>query len=122
MSQDFFENTLGAGKPNLGAEMPPHRGVDTSREAAQKLAPKWTGLKLDCLHAIEAAGDAGLTCDELAYKLRRSIMNVRPAVTVLANAGAVKDSGNRRVNGNTNKTIVWVRSSGQAIPAGQGQS
>lgn len=102
----------------LGVTTPPHRGVDTSRAAAKKIAPSWTGIKLMCLQEIVAAGpvnvleqtsSGGMTADEIADKLRVSILSIRPAVTTLANAGVVMDSGARRYNSRNNQTIVWVR-------------
>lgn len=104
-------------------EQPPvrHDAVDTSRAAAARIAPVWTGIKRLCLEAIIAEGASGLTCDELAADSGLSILSVRPAVCMLAKGGAIVDSGGRRRNERGNTAIVWVAAPG-LVPGSGGRA
>lgn len=87
---------------------PGHRGVDTSKAAADDIAPKLGKLQRMALRAIREAGWLGLTADELAARLELSRYAVQPRTSELKLKGLIRDSGQRRPNGTGKKAIVWI--------------
>jgi hypothetical protein len=59
----------------------------TSRDAARRIAPKVQTLRDQVMVAYRAAWPAGLTADEVAAKIGKSILSVRPRVTELRGLG-----------------------------------
>lgn len=59
----------------------------TSRDAARKIAPRAQTLRDQVLIAYRVAWPAGLTADEAAAKMGKSILSVRPRVTELRKTG-----------------------------------
>lgn len=85
------------------------RDTDTSRAAAEAMAAEAPRLRELVLEEIRKAGRArGLTADEAAHRLRRSVLAIRPRVTELSNAGLIRDSGSRRSNASGRGAIVWI--------------
>lgn len=74
---------------------PGHYGSDTSRAAAEHIAPDAARLRGMVLAEIRRAPG---TADEIAGRLALSILSVRPRVTELAKTGAIEDTGERRAN------------------------
>lgn len=95
-------------EPRSYPHAPGHRGVDTSRKAAEEIAPKQSRLQAMVLSAVRAAGARGLTPDEAAATLDLSILTVRPRFTELKLKGLIRDSGQRRLNGNFKSAIAWI--------------
>jgi hypothetical protein len=89
-------------------ESPGHRGVDTSIEAAQALAPKLGRLQRMAMKAIHDAGDTGLTADELAARLKMTRYAIQPRTSELKCKSIIRDSGLRRPNESGKNAIVWV--------------
>ena len=89
-------------------DAPGHRGVDTSVAAAVALSPALGRLQQMARLAIAAAGDRGLTADELAATLHLSRWSIQPRTTELKRKGLVRDSGQRRANVTGKDAIVWV--------------
>lgn len=90
---------------------PGWRKPETSIEAAEAIAPAVEGLRAEVLAAIrraEALGSDGLTADEAAAKLERSILAIRPRVTELRALGLLFDSGERRQNESGRRAVVWT--------------
>ena len=87
---------------------PGHRGVSTSVEAANALAPRLGRLQKLVLKAIVEACPAGLTADELAAKLHLDRWSVQPRTSELKLKELIQDSGRRRPNVTGKKAIVWV--------------
>lgn len=79
---------------------------DTSREAAEEIAPTAPQLRARALAVLERSN--GLTADEVAGRLGLSILAIRPRVTELARMGKVRDSGARRRNASGKRAIVWA--------------
>ena len=77
--------------------------TDTSREAAEKVDA--ATLRGKVLATIGREGP--LTADEVAAKLRLSILSVRPRCTELRELGKLEDSGIRRANVSGRRAIVW---------------
>lgn len=99
-----------AGERQRGFDWPvPARDTDTSRAAAEAISAEAPRLRELVLEQIRNAGRAhGLTADEAARRLRRSVLAIRPRVTELSNAGLIRDSGARRSNASGRGAIVWV--------------
>tara|TARA_R110002124_G_scaffold183401_4_gene350792 strand:- start:12042 stop:12362 length:321 start_codon:yes stop_codon:yes gene_type:complete len=87
---------------------PGHRGIDTSMEAAEKIAPKLGKLQALTFHAICLAGSDGLTAHELYAQLGMSNDSIQPRISELQSLGKIKDSGQRRRNASGVNAKVWI--------------
>lgn len=85
---------------------PPARRSDTSEAAARKLKPSAARLRRLVLDAFRGAGPGGLTADEVAARLRLSVLAVRPRVSELRKAGMIADAGARRPNRSGRSAMV----------------
>lgn len=86
-----------------------HRNApDTEREAAEKIAPRVTGLRLKVLSALRDEGEAGATGEVITNILGEWLYSVKPRITELARMGLVEDSGRRVLNSRKRREIVWV--------------
>ena len=97
-------------------DAPGHRHVDTSIEAADAIAPDLGRLQRLAETEIRAAGDAGLTADELAARLKLERWSVQPRTTELSRKGFIRDSGLRRQNVTGKRAIVWVTATRDNAP------
>lgn len=79
---------------------------DTSRDAAEKVAPEAAQLRARVLAVLERSN--GLTADETAGRLGLSILSIRPRCTELSRLGKIRDSGHRRANASGRSAIVWA--------------
>lgn len=85
-------------------ESPGYKESGASREAAlsmQEDAATLRGRALDLLK-WEA-----LTADEVAARLSRSILSIRPRISELRAKGLVENTGARRVNASGKAAAVW---------------
>jgi hypothetical protein len=89
-------------------DAPGHRGIDTSIDAADAIAPKLGRLQRLAETMIRAAGDNGLTADELAARAGMERWSIQPRTTELQRQGISRDSGKRRRNITGKAAIVWV--------------
>lgn len=89
-------------------ENPGHRGVDTSIEAAQKVASIAPVLREKVLQGVAAAGANGLTVLEGCERFGWDRHGVQPRFTELKVLGKIIDSGQRRRNPSGVRAIVWV--------------
>lgn len=94
-------------------DSPGHRGVDTSVEAADAIAPRQVPLQRQVLRTIVAAGEYGATTNEIAAKLEINRDSIQPRTSELRSKMLIMDSGERRKNANGKNAIVWT-----AQPAG----
>lgn len=86
-----------------------HRNApDTEVEAAEKIAPRVTGLRLKALRALRDAGQDGATGEEVTTILDEWLYSVKPRITELVRHGLVEDSGRRVLNSRKRREIVWV--------------
>ena len=86
-----------------------HRNApDTEREAAEKIAPRVTGLRLKVLSALRDEGETGATGEVITNILGEWLYSVKPRITELARMGLVEDSGRRVMNSRKRREIVWV--------------
>jgi predicted ArsR family transcriptional regulator len=89
---------------------PAHRGIDTSIEAADDIAPKLGRLQHQVVTAIQSARENGLTGDEVAARMGVERWSVRPRTSELRRKGVIRDSGRRRPNASGRSAIIWVAS------------
>lgn len=83
-----------------------HRNAaDTEIEAAEKVAPRVTGLRLKVLRQLSQYGAA--TGEEVADSLDEWLYSVKPRITELARYGLVEDSGDRKLNIRKRREIIW---------------
>ena len=68
-------------------DAPGHRGVNTSVERAEALAPIAAGLRAKVLAAIVAAGASGLTSEEAAERTHMDFGTAQPIVWTAVNNG-----------------------------------
>ena len=76
----------------------------TSREAAEKMAPRAATLRHRILMVL-ASGPR--TADETASLLNESVLAVRPRFTELQELGEIEDTGTRRLNQSGRSAMVW---------------
>lgn len=62
----------------------------TSRAAAEKIAPRAATLRDQVLAVYRDAWPSGLTSDEVAAKMGKSILSIRPRVTELRRTGDLR--------------------------------
>jgi len=87
-------------------DVPGWKGRHTARDAArlaEAFAPTIRGAALRTLQAHPA----GLTADEVADTINRSILAVRPRLSELSKMGLIFDSGTTRANTSGVQAIVW---------------
>lgn len=94
--------------PDVYPDTPGYRATDTSREAADAIAPVSARLQRLALRAIHAAGAAGLTADELAATLGVQRATIQPRTSELRRGHLIVDSGQRRRNASGVRAIVWT--------------
>lgn len=80
---------------------------DTSRIAAEQIAPQLPRLRANCLTTLRLFGDGGATADEVADELDRSILSIRPRFSELLRQGLIRDTGIRRRNQSGCSAKVW---------------
>ncbi len=80
---------------------------DTSRAAANRIAPKAGTKRWIVLDAILATPD-GLTDEQMQLSIPMSPNTQRPRRVELVEQGLIKDSGQRRHTSTGDAAIVWV--------------
>ncbi len=88
---------------------PGFRARETSKAAADAVAPRAANLRERALFEIRLRRETGLTADEVARALGQDVLTIRPRVAELARMGVIRDGGERRENKSGKKAIVWVR-------------
>ncbi len=83
-----------------------HRGVDTSREAAEAIAPKAARYR-HLVHKVLFDHPNGLTVDEVCAKAGHPRFRLQPRFSDLRRLGMIRDTGARRFNVSGARAIVW---------------
>lgn len=83
------------------------RDGGTSRAAARFMGNTAESLRAAVLSAIVASPD-GLTADEVAARLGRSPLAIRPRVTELGEQRRIFKSGRKRPSSTTRPSAVWI--------------
>lgn len=86
----------------------PSNGSSTSKAAAASLRPVVGTLRRAVLDAVVAAGEEGVTCDELEAAMEGRHQTVSPRLYELRNQGFVVDSSRKRRTRSGRMAIVWV--------------
>lgn len=84
-----------ATEPIRYPDVPGSRGLQTSRLAADGIAPKVDHLRAKAFAILKTEGPH--TADEAAEKLEASILAIRPRFTELKAKGMIFDTGKRRL-------------------------
>ena len=101
-------------------DRPGHRHTDTSIAAALSLALEVKSLREQCLNQLRFWGPQ--TADEVADRLKLSILSIRPRITELKRMGLIRDTGHRRLNRSAKYAAVMEviyqgeRESGESVP------
>jgi DNA-binding MarR family transcriptional regulator len=101
---DLFGNAAPVEYPDA----PGFRDTDTSKAAAEAVAPKLGRLQRMALAAIKDRGPFGLTADELADALGLDRYSIQPRTSELRRKGLIVDCGLRRRNSSRKRAIVWT--------------
>lgn len=104
VTPDLFDWAPPPGYPSA----PGHKEPTTSRDAAEKVRPAAKTLRDQALGALLDAWPAGLTADQVAARLGRSELSIRPRITELRAQGAIEPSTRRAANASGMTAIVWV--------------
>lgn len=101
MSEQFQPETYGG--------FPGFKESTTSRDVALKMAGEAKVLRERAFAEIAAAGARGLTADEVATRLGRTVLSCRPRVAELAKGDnpRIVRTGERRLNASGNSALVW---------------
>ena len=91
---------------------PGFQNTDTSKNAASSMKDKAETLRIQSYKAIKTSR-SGLTADEVAFSIRKSILAIRPRITELKMQGAIIDSGIRRENSTGRNAAVFIINAGQ---------
>lgn len=86
------------------------RDSDTSAAAAISVARDAPRLRELVLFTVRAAGERGMTCDEIELHLDMRHQTISARVNELRNGEWIRDSGERRVTRSNRKAVVWVAS------------
>lgn len=87
---------------------PGHRGVSTSIEAAEAIAPAAPVIRERVFRAVSAAGPNGLTVMEFVARSGVDDRGAQPRFSELRSARRIADSGQRRKNPSGVRAIVWT--------------
>lgn len=85
-------------------ESPGYQRQQTSKAAANDMKENAGTLRSACLNVL-ATGD--YTADEIAEKLDKSILSIRPRITELNVKGRIEKTDLRRENNSGKLAIVW---------------
>lgn len=94
--------------PSQYPECPGHRGVSTSIEAAESIAPTAPAIRERVFKAVSDAGAAGITVVEFCARYGVDRMGAQPRFTEVRAARRITDSGTRRKNPSGVNAIVWT--------------
>lgn len=86
---------------------PGYREPTTSKAAAKAVANEAGKLRERVFETIRDAGPSGLSADQAASLLGRTVLSVRPRVTELAKAERITRTGERRANESSLRAHVW---------------
>jgi hypothetical protein len=80
----------------------------TSRDAAEKIAPRARTLRDQVLTALSIAWPGGMTADEVARAIGKTEFSVRPRLSELRADQQIIPTDIRRPNASGVDAIVWV--------------
>lgn len=86
---------------------PGHKAAGPSEAAATAIAGTAKVLRQQVLQII-AASQHGLTADQVAAKLNRSVLSVRPRVSELRRQGEIRQASQRGKNDSGMSASIWI--------------
>jgi len=86
---------------------PGFKKAGTSEDAAKAIEPRAGTLRALALQQLRCVMPNGLTPDEVAKKIGRTVLAVRPRMTELSHAGLIEPTGERRKNSSGVFADVW---------------
>jgi hypothetical protein len=86
---------------------PGYKASGPSAEAAKAIAGVAITLR-DQVREVIVNRPNGVTTDEIAHKLNRSVLSVRPRVSELHRQGEIRQTGARGTNESGMSASVWV--------------
>lgn len=88
---------------------PGFKELTTSKDAAAIIAPTVSECHAAILKLLRGVGPSGLTADEVADRLGKSILGIRPRISELgpANLNKIERTGERRKNASGIMAAVW---------------
>lgn len=92
-------------KTQIYPDAPGYKARDTSREAAEGVAPKARSLRARVFDALRELGEG--TPEAVAAHLGEPLMNVRPRFSECAAKGDIVDTGRRGLADGGRKSIIW---------------
>jgi hypothetical protein len=95
--------------PDAYPDQPGFRVSGPSEQAATAIASTAKTLRDQVRNTISAA-PRGLTADEVAARLNKSILSVRPRVSELHRQGEIRQTGTRGKNASGMTASVWTLS------------
>lgn len=113
LAVDLFGTPIAEAVPHLTyPDRPGSKGAaETSREAAEAIAPKLGRLQRMVLEMVTQRGLQGLTPEEAADLAGMDRVSLQPRFSELRAKGRIADSGQRRVNPSSHKSaVVWIAS------------
>jgi hypothetical protein len=108
MNLPIEPDLFGHGELATYPDAPGSKGPETSREAAEAIAPKCARLQRLTLETISTAGSRGCTADEASQACEMDRWSIQPRVSELRAKGLIVDSGLRRLNVTGRSAVVWV--------------
>jgi hypothetical protein len=93
--------------PEVYPDAPGFKVSGPSEQAAEAMRRTAKTLREQVLREIVAT-PAGLTADQIADRLNRSVLSVRPRVSELNRQGEIRQSGARGRNDSGMSAAVWV--------------
>jgi len=100
----------------LYPDRPGFKAPGPSQDAADAFASPAGQIRAQVLAVVKSA-HAGISADEIATLLNRSILSVRPRVSELKHQGLIRETGERRRNASGMTATVW-RASPEDVAAG----
>jgi hypothetical protein len=88
-------------------DAPGFRVSGPSEQAAKAIAPIAKTLR-DLVRQTIAASPGGLTADEVAVALNRSVLSIRPRVSELHRNGEIQQTDRRGTNESGLTATIWV--------------
>ena len=85
-------------------DAPGHRGVETSIEAADKTAKTMREIHRRILESLK---DSDATPDEMAARINKNILQIRPRFTELHIKGLIERTGEKRKSISGNNQFVY---------------
>lgn len=111
LTRDLFDR----GEPGYPATPGFRKGSDTSKEAAEAIAPVASTLRGRVARLFKESFPDSFTADEAAKALNLSPFAIRPRVTELSAAGLLEKTGERRSNPHSTMRAHCWRAAGPLL-------